>query len=84
MLIKFLRYVHIHEFFLMTYIKQQEHLGHVHFGTDAWTSLSHIAFITWTVHLHHEGHVLCFLLDIVEVPEVCCYSLLLIHCITYL
>jgi hypothetical protein len=26
--------------------------------------------VAWTVHLHHEGHLLAFVLDIVEVPEV--------------
>jgi hypothetical protein len=66
---------------LATYIQQQEHPGHVYFGTDAWTSLNHRAFVAWTVHLHHEGHVLCFLLDIIEVPEVC-HVLSLIHPLT--
>ncbi|KIL63556.1 hypothetical protein M378DRAFT_79508, partial [Amanita muscaria Koide BX008] len=47
----------------------KEHLGHVHFATDAWTSLNHRAFVAWTVHLHHEGHLLAFVLDVVEVPE---------------
>jgi len=36
----------------------QEHPGHVHFATDAWT-----------VHLKHNGTILAFLLDIIEVPE---------------
>jgi len=49
----------------------QDHPGQIHFATDAWTSPNHRAFVAWTVHLHHEGHVLTFLLDIVEVPEVC-------------
>jgi hypothetical protein len=48
----------------------REHSGLVHFATDAWTSPNHRAFVAWTVHLHHEGHVLVFLLDITEVPEV--------------
>ncbi|KAF8238213.1 hypothetical protein L208DRAFT_1243140 [Tricholoma matsutake] len=48
----------------------KEHPGHVHFATDAWTSPNHHAFVAWTVHLHHEGHILTFLLDIMEVPEV--------------
>jgi hypothetical protein len=37
---------------------------------DAWTSPNHCAFVAWTVHLQHEGHVLAFLLDIIKVPEV--------------
>jgi hypothetical protein len=49
----------------------QKHPGYIHFATDAWTSPNHRAFVAWTVHLHHEGHILMFLLDIVEVPEVC-------------
>ena len=49
----------------------QEHPGHVHFATDAWSAPNHRAFVAWTVHLHHEGHILTFLLDIMEVPEVC-------------
>lgn len=57
----------------------QEHSGHVHFSTDAWTSPNHRAFVAWTVHLHHDGKILVFLLDIVEVPEVCfaaaCYAM---------
>jgi hypothetical protein len=47
-----------------------EYPGRLHFATDAWTSPNHRAFVAWTVHLQHEGHMLCFLLDIVEVPEV--------------
>ncbi|KAI0291919.1 hypothetical protein B0F90DRAFT_1604841, partial [Multifurca ochricompacta] len=48
----------------------KEHSGHVHFATDAWTSPNHHAFVAWTVHLHHEGHLLAFVLDITEVPEI--------------
>ncbi|KAF8221742.1 hypothetical protein L208DRAFT_1062671, partial [Tricholoma matsutake] len=47
----------------------KEHPGHVHFATNAWTSPNHRAFVAWTVHLHHEGHILTFLLNIMEVPE---------------
>ncbi|KAG6913790.1 hypothetical protein DXG01_004289 [Tephrocybe rancida] len=36
----------------------RNHDGHVHFATDAWT-----------VHLHHQGNILVFLLDVMEVPE---------------
>ncbi|KAJ7938053.1 hypothetical protein B0H13DRAFT_1588129 [Mycena leptocephala] len=48
----------------------QNHPGQLSFATDAWTSPNHRAFVAWTVHLHHEGTPLCFLLDIIEVPEV--------------
>ncbi|KAG6807073.1 hypothetical protein H0H92_008924, partial [Tricholoma furcatifolium] len=46
-----------------------KHEGHVHFATDAWTLPNHRAMVAWTVHLHHEGNILVFLLDILEVPE---------------
>ncbi|KAJ7683870.1 hypothetical protein B0H17DRAFT_941394 [Mycena rosella] len=49
----------------------EEYPGRLSFATDAWTSPNHRAFVAWTVHLHHEGHPLVFLLDIYEVPEVC-------------
>ena len=48
----------------------QEHSGLLHFATDAWTSPNHRAFVAWNVHFHHQGRLLTFLLDIVEVPEV--------------
>jgi len=51
----------------------QEHAGCLHFATDAWTSLNHRAFIAWTVHLEHEGEMISFLLDIIEVAEVSIY-----------
>jgi hypothetical protein len=38
--------------------------------TDAWTSPNHRVFVAGTVHLEYEGEMLCFLLDIIEVPEV--------------
>ncbi|KAJ7822169.1 hypothetical protein B0H14DRAFT_2370896, partial [Mycena olivaceomarginata] len=57
----------------------QEHPGQLSFATDAWTSPNHRAFVAWTVHLHHEGNPLSFLLDIIEVPEVRCYLLSHIH-----
>jgi len=47
----------------------QDHPGHLHFTTDAWMSTNHHAFVTWTVHLEHNGTMLAFLLDIIEVPE---------------
>lgn len=37
------------------------------FGTDAWTSPNHKAYVAVTVHLERDGVVLCLLLDIVEV-----------------
>ncbi|KAJ7142449.1 hypothetical protein C8R44DRAFT_602903, partial [Mycena epipterygia] len=48
----------------------KEYNGRLSFATDAWTSPNHRAFIAWTVHLHHEGQLLSFPLDIFEVPEV--------------
>lgn len=47
----------------------QDHPGQIHFATDAWTSTNHHAFVAWTVHLEHEGAMLAFLLDIIEVPK---------------
>jgi len=46
-----------------------DHPGHIHIATNAWSSTNHHAFVAWTVHLEHEGRMLAFLLDIVEVPE---------------
>jgi hypothetical protein len=48
----------------------QEHPGRLHFATDAWTLPNHRAFVAWTIHLEYEGHMLAFLLDIIEVPKV--------------
>jgi hypothetical protein len=48
----------------------KEHPGRLHFATDAWMSPNHHAFVAWTVHLEYEGAMLCFLLDIFELPEV--------------
>ena len=47
----------------------RDHTGRLHFGTDAWTSPNQRAFVAWTVHLEHNGQLLLFLLNIVEVPE---------------
>ena len=47
----------------------QEHPGHLHFSTDAWTSPNHRAFVAWTVHFEYEGAMIVFLLDIIEVLE---------------
>ncbi|KDQ49148.1 hypothetical protein JAAARDRAFT_110387, partial [Jaapia argillacea MUCL 33604] len=49
----------------------RDHPGRLNFATDAWTSPNHRAFLAWTVHLEYEGSLLSFVLDIVEVPEVC-------------
>jgi hypothetical protein len=38
-------------------------------------------FVAWTVHLHHNGHVLAFVLDIIKVPKVR-YPLVLLKTIT--
>ena len=46
-----------------------EHSGRLHFATDCWTSPNYRAFVAWTVHLHFQGAMLAFLLDIVELPE---------------
>jgi len=51
------------------YLKEYD--GRLSFATDAWTSPNHCAFVAWTVHLEYEGEMLSFLLDIVELPEVC-------------
>jgi len=51
-------------------MSSQEQPEHVHFATDAWTLSNHRAFIAWTVHFHHQGHLLVFVLDIIEVSEV--------------
>ena len=48
----------------------QDHLGQIHFATETWALPNHCAFITWIVHLHHKGHILTFLLDIIKVPKV--------------
>ena len=47
----------------------QDHPGHIHFATNTWTSTNHQAFVAWMVHLEHDGTMLAFLLDIIEVPE---------------
>ena len=39
------------------------------FTFDAWTSPNHKAFLTFAVHLHHEGIPLSFILDVIEVAE---------------
>jgi hypothetical protein len=45
----------------------QEYEGALSFGTDAWTSPNHRAFVAVTVHFEKDGESICMLLDIVEV-----------------
>ncbi|KAF8234288.1 hypothetical protein L208DRAFT_1095239, partial [Tricholoma matsutake] len=47
----------------------QDHPGHIHFATDVWMLTNHHAFVTWTMHLEHNGTMLAFLLDIIKVSE---------------
>ncbi|KAG0708068.1 hypothetical protein DFH29DRAFT_979429 [Suillus ampliporus] len=47
-----------------------EYKGKMNFTTDAWTLENHHAFVTFTVHLKHEGVPLSFLLDIIKVATV--------------
>ncbi|KAJ7193026.1 hypothetical protein B0H12DRAFT_1039476, partial [Mycena haematopus] len=56
-----------------TYVQTllKEYPGRLSFGTDAWTSPNHRAFLAWVVHLQHEGELLSFPIDVYEVPEVC-------------
>lgn len=39
------------------------------FGTDAWSSPNHKAYVAVTVHFEHEGEPICLLLDVVEVAR---------------
>jgi hypothetical protein len=47
----------------------QEHEGALSFGTDAWTSPNHKAFIAVTVHFEQNREPMCLLLDLVEVAR---------------
>ncbi|KAL1700069.1 hypothetical protein EV121DRAFT_214924, partial [Schizophyllum commune] len=49
----------------------KDHPGLIHITTDAWTSPNHRAFVAFVAHIPSEGRVLAFLLDILEVPQVC-------------
>ncbi|KAJ7315297.1 hypothetical protein DFH08DRAFT_820563 [Mycena albidolilacea] len=49
--------------------KQQDYPGRLSFGTNAWTSPNHQAFVVWIVHLQHKGELLSFPLDMYEVLE---------------
>ena len=52
------------EIILWTY---QENDGALNFGTDAWTSPNHRAYVAITVHFEQNGMPICLLLDVVEV-----------------
>lgn len=56
----------------------QEYKGRISFTTDAWTSPNHQSFMAFCVHMEHEGKLLTFLLDVMEVAKVGqhCYVLL--------
>ncbi|KAF8183283.1 hypothetical protein K438DRAFT_1599848, partial [Mycena galopus ATCC 62051] len=58
----------VQQFIIWLLYLNQNYPGRLSFATDTWTSPR--AFVTWTVHLQHEGEPLVFLLDIYEVPEV--------------
>ena len=47
----------------------QEHDGTLSFGTDAWTSPNHKAYVAVTVHFEQNGEPMCLLLDLVEVAQ---------------
>ena len=47
----------------------QEYDGTLSFGTDAWTSPNHRAFIAIMVHLEIDGVPLCMVLDMLEVAK---------------
>jgi len=47
----------------------QEHDGALSFGTDAWTSPNHKAYIAVTAHFELDGVPVCLLLDLVEVAK---------------
>ena len=53
---------------ILTYFIQ-EHEGALSFGTDAWTSPNHKAYVAVTVHFEHDGEPMCLLLDLVEVAK---------------
>lgn len=46
----------------------QEYDGALSFGTDAWTSPNHKAYVAVTVHFEQDGKPVVLLLDVVEVP----------------
>ncbi|KAG2034882.1 hypothetical protein BDR03DRAFT_935082 [Suillus americanus] len=52
----------------------QNYDGELNFGTDAWTSPNHRAYIAISMHLEHEGQPFSMILDIVEVAKVHKYT----------
>ncbi|KAG1839441.1 hypothetical protein DFJ58DRAFT_667761, partial [Suillus subalutaceus] len=52
----------------------QNYDGKLNFGTDAWTSPNHRAYVAISVHLEHEGQPFSMILDIVEVAKVHKYT----------
>jgi hypothetical protein len=59
-------------------ISTQKHTGLVHFATDIWSLTNYHAFVGWIIHLYYKGHILSFVIDIIEVPEV--HFILLVFC----
>lgn len=47
----------------------QEHDGSLSFGTDAWTSPNHKAYVAITVHFKEAGTPISMLLDLVELAK---------------
>ena len=52
---------------MLTLLKEYD--GKLSFGTDAWTSPNHKAYVAVTVHFEKDGEPMCLLLDIVEVAR---------------
>jgi hypothetical protein len=55
--------------------RQKEYEGKLNFGTDAWTSPNHKAFVGTTVHFEQNGEPVSFVLDMIEVAKVRVLSL---------
>jgi hypothetical protein len=55
------------EFDILIEQTYQEHDGALSFGTDAWTSPNHKAYVAITVHFEQNGVPICLLLDVVQV-----------------
>ncbi|KAL1724711.1 hypothetical protein EV714DRAFT_222565 [Schizophyllum commune] len=49
----------------------QEYEGDLNFQTDCWTSPNHKAYMGTTVTLEHNGSMMTFVLNVVEVSRVC-------------
>ncbi|KAF9471532.1 hypothetical protein BDN70DRAFT_819880 [Pholiota conissans] len=48
----------------------QEYDGCISFGTNAWTSPNHYAYIAITAHLELDGSPIAMVLDLVELPKL--------------